>query len=346
MRDTLMVADSRISPRVQTTPAHEYAEIFPLNEGERLWELGKRILANGLREPIVLHEGKILDGRRRELACIKEGIKPSYRQFGDRKSDGNDPLEFVIDVNLHRRHLGDGDRKLAAARYATAKGGGDRSSTMVSPPSQNATVEKNGVSPTRAQAAAKFEVSKDDVDRAKTVLANGTPKLQAAVADDTVTVSDAAKVAKHPAKVQDKAVDDVKTGKAKTATQAAKQREPGDEPEVIDHFKKSVPEDLHAIFDTVPEFRSAMAVIAKCRKAVEEIAKGKGKRWLEGQETDRLLAQAHANLRFAMPYTECVKCRRKVQKDCKHCRGGGWLNETTFKAAASDADKAWLENRK
>ena len=332
---------ANISPKVQCTPAHPFAEIFPLQEGERLWELGKRMAANGQRNEIVLYQEKILDGRRRELGCIKEGLVPRYREFGSRKSDGTDPLEFVMDVNLHLRHLGDGDRKLAAARYAAAKTGQNQhDSARVS--------QLEEPSPTRDQASEKFNVSKADIDRAKTVLANGTPALQAAVADETVTVSDAAKVAGKPAAVQNRAVDDVKKGKAKSAAAAAKAREPGEdeeEPKSIDHFKSPVPDSLVAVFDTVPEFRSAMAAIAKFRTAVDEIAKGKGKRWLDGQETDRLLHQAHANLRFAMPYTECVKCRRKVQKDCKHCRGGGWLNETTFKACASDADKAWLDKR-
>ena len=104
----------------QTTPVHDYAAIFPLTEGQPLWDLSDRIKLNGLREPIVLLDGKILDGRRRELGCLRAGVDPKYRKFGSRKEDGNDPLEFVIDLNLHRRHLGEGDRALAAARYATA----------------------------------------------------------------------------------------------------------------------------------------------------------------------------------------------------------------------------------
>ena len=104
------------------TPAHEYAEIFSLHE-DGIPDLAKRIKANGLREPIVRLDGKTLDGRRRERACAYAGVKPNYREFGSKKSDGDDPLEFVIDINLHRRHLGDGERILAAARYATAKAG-------------------------------------------------------------------------------------------------------------------------------------------------------------------------------------------------------------------------------
>jgi ParB-like chromosome segregation protein Spo0J len=190
------------------TPAHEFAEIFSLHEHDLL-DLSKRIGANGLREPCVLLDGKMLDGRRRERACHKAGVKPSYRDFGSRKTDGDDPLEFVIDLNLHRRHLGEGERALAAAKYAKARDG---------KPSQLATVTEE---PTNKDAAKKFDVSESKVDRAKKVVANGVPELQEAVADETITVSDAAKVADAKPSVQRKAVQDVKEGKTKSAAASA-----------------------------------------------------------------------------------------------------------------------------
>jgi hypothetical protein len=203
-----------MASEAKTTPPHEFANIFALHEGPQIWDLGKRIGQNGQREPCVLLDGKMLDGRRRELACIHEGIKPKYREFGSRSTDGKDPLEFVIDLNLHRRHLGEGERALAAARYATAKAGGDRQSKASS---HFATMVA-----TNAEAAERFDTTESKVDRAKKVVANGTPELESAVADDTITVSDAASVADLPDKKQNKAVKEVRSGKAKTVRAAAK----------------------------------------------------------------------------------------------------------------------------
>lgn len=222
---------------------HPYAEIFPLVEGPQLWELSDRIKANGLREPIVLLGDEILDGRRRELACIRAGIEPTYRTFGSRSTDGFDPLEYVIDTNLHRRHLGDGDRALAAARYAKAKIGnqpkrqtpqvaefgaedsakinGHTQSVADSQTPQLAEFGADCPPPTNADAAEKFDVSEDAVTRAKVVIANGTPELQQALAADIVTVSDAAKVATEPPYVQNAALEEVKKGKARSAARAA-----------------------------------------------------------------------------------------------------------------------------
>ena len=48
---------------------HPIANILPMMSDEELSELSKDITSNGLRVPILLHEGKILDGRSRYQAC-------------------------------------------------------------------------------------------------------------------------------------------------------------------------------------------------------------------------------------------------------------------------------------
>jgi hypothetical protein len=52
---------------------------------------------NGVREPIWLFEGKILDGRNRYRAARVAGVPCPTRFY-----EGDDPLGFVISLNLAR----------------------------------------------------------------------------------------------------------------------------------------------------------------------------------------------------------------------------------------------------
>jgi len=79
---------------------HEYADMIPRMLAEEYESLKQDIKQNGLIEPIVLYDGKILDGRHRYNACKELGIKPNYINY-----DGEDALSFVIAKNIHRRSL-------------------------------------------------------------------------------------------------------------------------------------------------------------------------------------------------------------------------------------------------
>jgi hypothetical protein len=66
-----------------------------------LKELAADIKKNGLIADIVRDkDGLILDGRNRLDACHLAGVEPRFVQF-----NGNDPIAFVIAVNIRRRHL-------------------------------------------------------------------------------------------------------------------------------------------------------------------------------------------------------------------------------------------------
>ncbi len=90
---------------------HEYAKLFPPMSNEEFEELVEDIKQNGQLEPIILHEGKILDGRNRYNACLKLGIKPKMKDYD---GENLDPLSFVISKNIKRRHLTASQKALLA----------------------------------------------------------------------------------------------------------------------------------------------------------------------------------------------------------------------------------------
>lgn len=90
---------------------HPLANFFSVLEGDEAKQLQDDIQVRGLQFPIVLYQGKILDGRNRYNACVVLGIEPKTIQY-----EGDDPEGFVLSANLHRRHLSREQRRELIAR--------------------------------------------------------------------------------------------------------------------------------------------------------------------------------------------------------------------------------------
>ena len=137
---------------------HKYAGLFPLMLDLDLNRLIDSIRGNGLREPIVIHEDKILDGRNRYAACLKAGVKPEFDEY-----EGDDPWGFVFDKNIHRRHLSKSQRAMVASKMI---------STKVGRPAKNSTNLGN------KDAADLLNVSTTSVESAIVVHDKGVPELE------------------------------------------------------------------------------------------------------------------------------------------------------------------------
>ena len=161
---------------------HPLADIFPLLEGADFEELVEDIRAHGVREPIWLYDGKILDGRNRYRAVLVAGVP-----FPTRTYEGNDPLAFVISLNLKRRHLSESQRAMVAAKLAALRDG-QRADLVEGLPI--------------GRAAELLNVSERTIARAREVQEHGAPELVQAVEQDSVSVSAAADIAALPIEKQ------------------------------------------------------------------------------------------------------------------------------------------------
>jgi N6-adenosine-specific RNA methylase IME4 len=111
---------------MEVMQSHELANLFPMMSDEEFTALVEDMRCNGYdtNSPIVAYEGKILDGRNRWKASQVVGVTPPIIEF----NHGGDPLVFVIQKNLHRRHLNETQRAGVAKRIANISHGGDRRS--------------------------------------------------------------------------------------------------------------------------------------------------------------------------------------------------------------------------
>jgi N6-adenosine-specific RNA methylase IME4 len=159
---------------------HPLADIFPLIEGAEFSDLVADIRTHGLHEPVVLFEGKILDGRNRYRACVEAGTECRFETY-----QGKDPVGYVVSLNLRRRHLNESQRAMVAAKLATMKQGARTDLSPIGEKSQ-------------ADAAMLLNVGKRSVERAAEVRESGAPELVRAVERGDVSVSAAADVATMP----------------------------------------------------------------------------------------------------------------------------------------------------
>jgi ParB-like chromosome segregation protein Spo0J len=169
---------------------HDVAKLFPQMNPEDYEHLMKDIEQNGLREPIVVFDGKIIDGRQRHRACHEVGIEPRFREWDRRGS----LVAFVVSLNLHRRHLTTSQRSMLAVEIKEMfeKEARERQGTRTD---LRANLRGSRVGKASEHAAKIVNVSPRSVESANKVKRQGVSELVHAVKSGEVSVSTAATIA-------------------------------------------------------------------------------------------------------------------------------------------------------
>lgn len=157
---------------------HKLAEIIPEMSQQEYANLVQDIQQNGLIEPIVLYQEKILDGRTRYKACIELGVKPRFRLY-----EGNDPACYVLSMNVARRHL-------TAIQRAVIADEASKSSQKGRPKKQ----EQAPIFSTIEEASKQVGISSRVVRQVRRVRESGSTELLDAVVSEKIQIKDADKV--------------------------------------------------------------------------------------------------------------------------------------------------------
>lgn len=165
---------------------HPAANIFPMDD-ENIDALAEDIEASGLLVPIELLDGKIIDGRRRWMACRMKDIEPECVEV-----DPPDPVAYVLSLNLHRRHLTPSQKSMIAARAREMYDKHAKERQKRKPQSVQENLPEQTHEQARDAAGKALGVSGKSVDFATKVLEHGTPELIAAVDAGRMAVSTAA----------------------------------------------------------------------------------------------------------------------------------------------------------
>lgn len=159
---------------------HQLSAAFPDMPDEDFQDLLESIKAHGQREPITTYENKILDGWHRFRACLQLDINPSFHEF-----DGQDPVSYVMDLNLHRRHLSPAQKAMAVVTCSTWTGVGTPLRKYQIPP-------MGGI--TSKEMAKRAGVGERSVERAKKVVQSGDKEVIEKVKKGAMSLREAIKV--------------------------------------------------------------------------------------------------------------------------------------------------------
>jgi hypothetical protein len=175
------------------------------------------------RPPPEAKEWELLDGRNRASALERLGLslfeedgQPNWAYFLPVGGDAAfDPITFIVSANLHRRHLDASQLAMIGAKLANMRQGARTDLPSIEGKSQIS----------QTQAADLVNVSVASVERAATVLREGSPDLVKQVERGEVSVSAAAKSIKTaktgPKETERRALRD------KSAPVPPKQPDPG-----------------------------------------------------------------------------------------------------------------------
>jgi hypothetical protein len=197
-------------------PVHEVAELFPLPTEAEYQQLKDDIRINGQLVPAWRYQGKLIDGRSRARACKELGLELLVRDW-----EGTGSLvAFVVSLNLRRRHLGESQRALVAARMKPMFEAEARQRMLVGKASDPGANLPQGRA--RDQAAAIMGVSPRTVEAAGKVFKQGAPELIQGVEGGQLSVSAASDLAELP---HDEQLEIVAGGKKAAAARAKQLRE-------------------------------------------------------------------------------------------------------------------------
>jgi len=194
---------------------HPIAELLPELDEDQLGALADDIEVNGQLEPVVLWDGKVIDGRNRVRACERVGVEIKTRDM--EFADDGEAARFVLSKNVRRRHLDSGQRAMVAAELSKLFEAEAHERRVKGGQKKGETQEDTGKA---AEKAAKITGAKTrTVEMAKSVKAKAIPEIVALVKAGDISLNSANTVASMSAEAQ----QEVAAGGADAVKAAAKE---------------------------------------------------------------------------------------------------------------------------
>lgn len=291
---------------------HPIGAMWPEMTGDAFATLVADVQKSGLCEPIVLYEGKILDGWNRYRACREAGVTPLINPWTPRH-EGDTPEAYVLSRNKERRHLEPGQLAMIAAEMLERR-------------------KQAGQNTTQQQAANEVGVSRRTMVDAIKVNRDGAAEVIDAAQRGDVSVQTAAQLAALP---KAKQPDALKQTRRQKTTQALR--------DAIAESESS--KDALGVACPTQALRDVFAspifgdTVARLQRIKQELAATK--RWAPYVRMDALLqklTECAQIIEDGTPYAVHTECDGA---GCSLCRDVGYVSELRYQEMKSTG--AWPE---
>ena len=316
-------------PIVHAFPPHTPAQYARLRESIRL---------SGCMQPPVLYRDTVtkvcrgLDGFHRVKACREEN-KPIPTPIIVECTEA-EAILLAWELNDERRHWQDkGERQMAAAEVVKYL----RQTKSVE--YSNEYAAKNIFKVASLQTG----IPVPTLERADQVARNGSIVLQEAVKTGTIAVSDASAIVDQPKMVQNEAVREVASGRAKTVRKALAKIVEQDAAassngHAVDDNGTPIPERCLPAFAAVAQIESFCRHLDTDVAGIKELAAQPGG-WLIHKDSHvQVLNQVRKSLWQTRPAYVCPYCRggALTKEPCSGCNGHGLVNKSIYDNAPAE----------
>ena len=172
-----------------TLKPHKFANLLrPLTEPE-LSNLERDIKEHGVKNPVWLYQGKILDGRNRFKIAKKLKLKFPTRTLGEKQGD-EAAIRFVIREQIGRRNLSEAQRAAFVAEVSQLKLGLGETKTGQKPPESLEGVSAETSAPSSLDDRAKLaDVSRATQSRVEVAIQD--PELKQGILNGELSANEA-----------------------------------------------------------------------------------------------------------------------------------------------------------
>lgn len=306
-----------------TLTYHPIVEMFPAMSAEERAALRSDIAANGVRVPVLVWQGQIIDGRNRIEIADELGIDCPIEEVRGTEAEA---VAHAVGLNMHRRHLSSSQR---AALSVVLKL--DEQAQAIHP---DAGVE---------EIARMLGTNRESLRVARKLRDEDSELLQQVIAG-SIKLHDAAKILERR---QDERVGKQRNeaggdgGAADNNGQPRPERVP---PVPTDELGNPLPGHLVGVFAIRPDFEKLAMLIADAEKGVKRLSGSLAGEFLE-RGMDGLTATlrgAKKDVMAAAPHCVCPGC---MGDGCEQCRQIGWLSRSVYDLLPADQQAKLLLNQ-